>query len=699
MTKKQLPFVHHTYRPDIDGLRAVAIFAVIVFHALPNHLSGGFFGVDVFFVISGYLITKIIFENIKNETFSLLNFYSRRVLRIFHALILILFVSYFFGWFLLLANEYEQLGKHIAAGAAFVSNFVLNSEAGYFDNSAVYKPLLHLWSLGVEEQFYLCWPILLMIIHKYKLNLILTTIAMAIASFWFSVSNVTNEAIATFYFPHTRFWEFLIGALLVWINIEQSRAAKEPLGMQENPNHTYSIFIKLRLNIIPNGFAVLGLVLLGYGFIGLNDSIDSVGIFAFIPVIGTALLIAAGPSALINKYILSSKLLIAIGLISYPLYLWHWPLLAFARIVDGGQISVLARLTIILVSLILAWITYEVIEKPIRFGSRSKSKVFTMLWSMVFVAALGFLTYAGKGFSFRHISQINDPLITGFDGGDGNNTVAECGIADPAEKELFGKCMQDKRGNVKYALLGDSKAASLFPGLLRTSTNDGRWLIIGGTRGTAAPIPLVSSDPALHGFQKVTQIALNAISENPNIKTVVIDVSIRSLFDLNYSVQRANLISYDDKYLSGLNKTRNYDRALEGLNRALTPLIASGKKIVFVVDNPALPSPQNCIVRQTFLSNFYNFSESKKNPACIILIEDFKAQISVYTKLLGSVKNLHPESIDIFDPTAILCDLHSRSCGPTLNGRALYEYTDHISDYAAGLIGTQLNAFINGAPR
>jgi hypothetical protein len=154
----ELHLTHPKYRADIDGLRAVAVLAVVGFHAFPNLVKGGLVGVDIFFVISGFLISTIIFDSLERNSFSFLEFYSRRIRRIFPALLLVLIASFSFGWFTLLADEYKQLGKHIAAGAGFVSNFVFWNESGYFDNTADTKPLLHLWSLGIEEQFYIVWP-------------------------------------------------------------------------------------------------------------------------------------------------------------------------------------------------------------------------------------------------------------------------------------------------------------------------------------------------------------------------------------------------------------------------------------------------------------------------------------------------------------------------------------------------------------
>jgi len=171
------------YRPDIDGLRAVAVLSVVVFHAFPELMKGGFIGVDIFFVISGFLISTIIFQNLDRGTFSFSEFYARRIRRIFPALLLVLIATYGFGWFALLADEYKQLGKHIVAGAGFVSNLVLWSEAGYFDNSAETKPLLHLWSLGIEEQFYIIWPFILWLGYKCKLRIAILIVALWVISF------------------------------------------------------------------------------------------------------------------------------------------------------------------------------------------------------------------------------------------------------------------------------------------------------------------------------------------------------------------------------------------------------------------------------------------------------------------------------------------------------------------------------------
>ena len=194
-----------TYRPEIDGLRAFAVLAVLIYHAVPSLLPGGFTGVDVFFVISGYLITRILLDELRTGRFSLSGFYGRRVRRIFPALILVMGVSLVAGWFLLFADQYEQMARHIASGAAFIVNFVLVAEAGYFDASAETKPMLHLWSLAVEEQFYIIWPLLLWLCARRRFNLAVVILLVAGGSFALNLLFVETHPVETFFWPLGRF--------------------------------------------------------------------------------------------------------------------------------------------------------------------------------------------------------------------------------------------------------------------------------------------------------------------------------------------------------------------------------------------------------------------------------------------------------------------------------------------------------------
>ena len=319
MILQQLHLSHPKYRPDIDGLRAVAVLAVVAFHAFPNSVRGGFIGVDVFFVISGYLISTILFENLDKGTFSFTEFYARRIKRIFPALLVVLIACFTFGWFALLADEYKQLGKHIAAGAGFISNFILWNEAGYFDNSAETKPLLHLWSLGIEEQFYIVWPLFLWFAWKRKFNLLIITIVVAIISFALNLNGVKQDMVATFYSPLSRFWELLCGSLLAWVTLYKKDACSNIKHKIDTwLSHTiYRTQQEADGKRLENILSFTGLLLLLYGFWRINKTLSFPGYWALVPVLGAVLIITAGPKAWVNRTILSHKVLLIIKMSLY----------------------------------------------------------------------------------------------------------------------------------------------------------------------------------------------------------------------------------------------------------------------------------------------------------------------------------------------------------------------------------------------
>jgi peptidoglycan/LPS O-acetylase OafA/YrhL len=379
---------HPKYRADIDGLRAVAVLSVVVYHAFPGRLKGGFAGVDVFFVISGFLISTIIFENLDRSTFSFAEFYARRIRRIFPALLLVLLASYAFGWWVLLADEYRQLGSHIAAGAGFVSNIVLWQEAGYFDNAAGTKPLLHLWSLGVEEQFYIVWPLLLWLAWKWRIGFITTTAAIAVVSLYLNLTGVRHDQAAAFYLPQTRFWELLSGSALAWAFLNRGRMPLYANRLLSNP-------------VLANLLSLAGLALLSFAFWRINTGVAYPGKWAMLPVLGTVLLIAAGPEAWINRVVLSNRLAVWFGLISYPLYLWHWPLLSFARLVEGAVPSRNVRAACVALAIALAWLTYRFVERYLRLGGHGRMKVTALASLMAVVGGVGYGTLRGDGLPAR----------------------------------------------------------------------------------------------------------------------------------------------------------------------------------------------------------------------------------------------------------------------------------------------------------
>ncbi|MFS2091489.1 acyltransferase family protein [Pseudomonas sp. Pseusp11] len=372
---------HPVYRPDIDGLRAFAILAVVIFHAFPTLLTGGFVGVDVFFVISGYLISSIIFKNLESGTFSFYDFYRRRVRRIFPALLLVLATTFAFGWIILLATEFQQLNKHIAAGLGFVQNIILFQESGYFDVSSELKPLTHLWSLGVEEQFYLAFPIISLFIWRWNLNALIIIALMLLASLYCNIVEVTTNSSAAFFLPQYRFWELLCGSVLAYIIVVRKPA---PSSL-----------------IIPHFTSIFGLGLLIASVVLINKGLQFPGYWAIPPVLGSVLIIASGPKAVINKYIFNNRIAVWIGLISYPLYLWHWPLLTFARIIESEVPSPQTRTVVILASVGLAWTTYRFVEKPFRAKSNPRVVFNGLIVTAITFASIATLTVVNGGFPFR----------------------------------------------------------------------------------------------------------------------------------------------------------------------------------------------------------------------------------------------------------------------------------------------------------
>lgn len=369
---------HLKYRADIDGLRAVAVLGVIIYHAFPHALPGGFIGVDIFFVISGYLISGILYKGHRQGNFRFREFYARRIRRLFPALITLLVLCLGYGSVVLLPSEYKQLGKHVAAGTLFIQNFVFWQESGYFDTAANLKPLLHLWSLAVEEQFYIFFPPLLLLIWKRKWPLLPILSVLLVASMIGNlVMSVQNRATDFFLTPY-RAWEFLGGSLLAWWHYDRG----QQLGHGEDaPLHRQALSL--------GGAALLGL---GMALINKNDPYP--GWRALFPVAGTLLLMEGGRSAWVNSKILSNPLVVWVGLISYPLYLFHWPALSFVHIIKGEKAANSTIWGALLLTLILTVATYYLIEKPIRY-SKSKRTLPALILAFVITGVVGMCFWLG----------------------------------------------------------------------------------------------------------------------------------------------------------------------------------------------------------------------------------------------------------------------------------------------------------------
>jgi peptidoglycan/LPS O-acetylase OafA/YrhL len=374
--------------------------AVVAFHAFPANIHGGFIGVDIFFVISGYLISSIIIQGLERGRFSYREFYVRRIRRIFPALTLVLATCLIGGWTLLFAEEYRFLGKHVAGGAGFIDNILSWGEAGYFDKRHEFKALLHLWSLGVEEQYYLIWPIFLSLFFRTDRILLSLIGTLLVLSFALNVLFVSNAPDSTFYLLHTRLWELMMGSLLACITLHAPRLHAAGTWLARVPQSALSVSKKTVAELI----SASGILLIGYALLRVDENTKFPGWWAALPTLGTFLVIAAGPNVCLNRHVLGSKPLVLIGLISYPLYLWHWPLLAFARILSPNEPTREIRIAIVLASVALAWLTFQLLEKPIR-ARASKQVALVLLVIAALICASGALVSVNEGFPSRAVNS------------------------------------------------------------------------------------------------------------------------------------------------------------------------------------------------------------------------------------------------------------------------------------------------------
>ena len=443
---------HHTYRRDIDGMRALAVMPAVVFHASVRAMPGGFAGVEIFFVISGYLITQILLHEMDAGLFSFRQFYFRRCRRILPALLLVMVVSLILGWFIMLPDEFIQLGKHITASALFYQNIILWHEVNYFDTAGGLKPLLHLWSLSVEEQYYMIWPLLIVWTRRGHMRLKHVIIALLSVSVVLNLVMIYIDSIATFYLIHTRFWELLIGSALAWYEQNRHKSGL-PIHATGKSAHVVSL-------------VALTVIILCYLFYTGENLYP--GWRALPPTLAALALIAVGPRAVVNRYLLGNPLMVFIGLISYPLYLWHWPLIVFSRLVESVEFSHPWRA--VAIAAVLSVMTYYFLERPMRrkSGPALPRVAFTLMILLAVMAVCGLAVQARSGFSGRFPPQLQTMLTYTYD-----ETIPyrfhHCFLDDlDTLNDYRGDCVDEGFGaadKVSVLLWGDSHAAHLYPGL------------------------------------------------------------------------------------------------------------------------------------------------------------------------------------------------------------------------------------------
>jgi peptidoglycan/LPS O-acetylase OafA/YrhL len=580
-----------TYRKDIDGLRALAVLSTIAYHAFPNLVSGGFVGVDIFFVISGFLITKIILENLESNTFSFTEFYFRRIRRIFPALFLIFITCYAFGWFALYASEFKGVGLHIASSAGFVQNFILLNEVAYFERSIDTKPLVHLWSLSIEEQFYLLWPAVIWILYKVRINLLSAVLILILISFSINIYNIKLDPITTFYSPLSRSWELLVGALWACISLRNSQK------------------INQLSQTVLNVFSWAGLMLIAIAIFWISSKNSFPGWWALLPTVGAVLLISANSNASVNKLFLSNKAMVWLGVISYPLYLWHWILLSFGQIISAGKLSDFHKIVLILVAIGLAYLTHRYWESL--FRHKGKKVAVLLIALMTLIGYQGWSIYVRDGLDFRH------KHILDLHGGRPPHTDKACLQEFADYQPTFCRSSYIDK-NLETVLIGDSIAHNHFSGLEHYYSNTGKSFAMIGWPGTQPFLkkPEVENY-SLETGHKMNQLIVD-LAHDKNIKTVI--------------------LGFREPAMNNLEKAQ--------LEKTITFLIDNVKRVIIISPPPNLSfEPIECVGMPPFRPII--------NKECTQPIEDINAHYFIARIELNEIAEKY--KIRLFDTFQQIC--------------------------------------------
>jgi peptidoglycan/LPS O-acetylase OafA/YrhL len=658
---------NNSHRDDIDGLRALAVLLVVAYHAAPTVVPGGFVGVDIFFVISGYLITGNILKDLDRQRFSFLEFYARRCRRIIPALAIVLFGVWLLAWYALLPEEFRTLGKHIVGGATFTTNFLLWRESGYFDAAAATKPLLHLWSLAIEEQFYILWPAILVLAFRYRAAQAVTVVLL-VGSFVLNVSGAQSVA-ATFYLLPPRFWELLLGAALIQVE-----------------RRSLLTFVRARANVV--AWCAAGLIVAGAALLDGHRLYP--GWWGLLPTVGALLLIVVGPSAWLNRAPLSATPVVLIGLISYPLYLWHWPLLSLARIVESGQPSGGVKLLAVGLAAVFAWLTWRLAERPIRSrlfvfrGSRGlmRSCIAVTTASLILALALGGASTAGyvpsapRAAAFedlagsRAIDRPSSPCSGAFEPGKMLTWCASSGVRPP-----------------EIAVFGDSHAYYLSTGLSEVYEKRGGSLLLIGATG-CPPVTHVGGFPAT--CVNANEMALKLLTASPTIATVVLaSLGPYYMTGKPFGTAKNRLDSFEG-VLEPVDIGRPEDREANfarGFDATISALERAGKHVVLFIDIPELDFiPEGCLDGRPV-----RITRSHLQSPCGVPRRNVDERQAIYRAIIARLHHAHP-SARVFDPVVYMCD--KELCNAELDGRLLYRDTHHLSTYGSRFIGRQFEKWL-----
>ncbi len=682
-----------SYRPDIDGLRALAIIPVLIFHAYPALMPGGFVGVDIFFVISGFLISGILLHALQSGTFSFSGFYANRIRRIFPALLLVLAACFVCGWFFLLPDEYGHLGKHILASAGYIENLVLRREAGYFDIQSYLKPLVHIWSLGVEEQFYFTYPLLLWLIwfatskssgiskrrlaplqsgSRFGRNAFIAILAFTLASFVLNILKLHQDPVGDFLLPQTRWWELMVGGALACCKLFED----ELHAGVATSSAAHLVEVVLPGSAARNAYSIVGALLIAVAVLRIHETDAFPGWWALLPTTGAALLIISGPAAWINRKVLASRPFVFIGLISYSLYLWHWPILTFPRIITGHELPPIGRIVAILLSLVLATATWRYVENPVRFGRKTWVKTAALVCISLVLGGLG---YAARryGFGSRFPGYVHDV---------GHLEDVEWSI--PQCRALVGLAQIDycriATGRAPDVLLiGDSHAGVLYDGLAPAYLERGKTLMNLGQSGCAPFYDTDSTTPGISHQSCATVVnrIIDFAASNTSARTIILSfrapryISGKGFGPVEAGAARKDIIWHGAP--KGADQAEMFTLAFRD---TLKRLQSTGKSVVLFAEWPELGfDPRSCLPRPVKL-----FSQPRT--LCGVPRDQVETRQRAYRETVFALQREFPK-LRVFDPLPYLCD--SSTCYAMPGGHLFYSDDNHLSIAGAAYISQQ----------
>lgn len=625
------------FRYDINGLRAIAVLSVVIFHFVEEKLPGGFIGVDVFFVISGYLMTSIIISKFDKSRFSLMEFYLARANRIIPALAFLCASLLLIGFFTLSPVEYSKLSKQAASSALFISNVIYYLESGYFSESSLENWLLHTWSLSVEWQFYLIYPIVLAALnkiltrHKLKVVIVVTTLLSMLLSGWLTQKNPS----LSYYILPTRAWEMLVGGLAFLYPIKKLQPLSKIL-------------------------ALLGVLLISVSCFIFSEKTNWPGFSALVPVAGAYLIIIANQS---SNTLLNNKLLQPLGTWSYSIYLWHWPLVVFIHKNNLDEAYALVGFSL---SIALGYLSYRFIE-TINFNSKIQSNKALLtnkpLVCAVLIALIGSLSFFTNGFIQRAPVAYQN-LVEDVEASPFRNKCHTNKYRDPSEA-----CEYFVKGNTTWATFGDSHSVELAYALSKKlkATDEGlKHFSFSGCR------PSYGKNDDYSKCAKWYNSSIEFIANEPMIQNVV--------FVHRYSYQLVGGSNKTYPHLGNLKFDNKSIELLQNIDRAIHKLASSKRRVYVLYPIPELPSHVTKLIDSELsvngdLVSIEGTERSWFEKRNEVIINHFKSTD-------------YPDNVVLINPAHYFCG--SEACFSTKGGRSLYFDDNHVSNYGASLIAEDI---------